>query len=97
MPPGGSFKITGLKEHHQPSQLRMNIFLLAHVMIISTFQLSAAQRYERLRKSIQSVVPSNCPRYFLYFIKTDIKEQLSFEVLEAVLCYFYQPMHSWYA
>ena len=94
MPPGGSFKITGLKEHHQPSQLRMNIFLLAHVMTISTFQLSAAQRYECLRKSI---VPSNCPRYFLYFIKTDIKEQLSFEVLEAVLCYYYQPTHSWYA
>merc|ERR1712126_39249 len=49
----------------------MNISLLAHVMTISTFQLSAAQRYECLRKSI---VPSNCPRYFLYFIKTDIKE-----------------------
>lgn len=90
MPPGGSFKITGLKEHHQPSQLKTNIFLLAHVMTISTLQLSAIQRFKRLRKSI---VPFNSPHYFLYFIKTDIKEQLSFEVLEAVLCLKYPPTH----
>ena len=70
MPPGGSFKITGLKEHHQPSQLRMNIFLLAHVMTISTFQLSAAQLKDPNKSNTQVYFRhSNVKRYELALLR----------------------------
>ena len=54
-------------------------------MTISMFQRDCTvQRHEH--QKCNAIVPSDCIYYFLYFIKTDIKEQLSSEVLEAVLC-----------